>query len=229
MIVPVYNRKDRFLQTISSIIKQDYRPLEVVVVDDGSDEFSVLDLDLDIEGMDVRVLRQENKGAPSARNIGFENSKGQYIIFWDADVVASSDMLSKMNQALNTFPEASYAYSNFVWGRKKIQSQPFCANDLKKQNYIHTTSLLRRSAFCGFDETLQRFQDWDLWLTMLAHGNYGVHVNEYLFTVQTDGTMSSWLPSFAYKAPFKWLPGIRKKVASYQKAKDVVRRKHKLI
>jgi hypothetical protein len=74
------------------------------------------------------------------------------------------------------------------------------------------------------------FQDWDLWLTIAERGGSGVWVPEFLFRIiQHGGSMSSWLPSFAYQAPWKYLPIIRGKVRRYDEAELVVRRKHLLI
>jgi len=99
---------------------------------------------------------------------------------------------------------------------------------LKQNNYIPTTSLIRRKDAIKWDESLKRFQDWDLWLTMSEAGKTGVWVDEYLFTVLGGGTMSKWLPRFAYKAPFKWLPFVSKSVNQYEKTKKVIIQKHKL-
>jgi len=46
--------------------------------------------------------------------------------------------------------------------------------------YIHTTSLIKKDYFPGFDENIKRFQDWDLWLTMLQSGHTGYFINQIL-------------------------------------------------
>jgi hypothetical protein len=88
--------------------------------------------------------------------------------------------------------------------------------------YIHTTSLIRRDHFVGFDPSLKRFQDWDLWLTMMEKGDHGYYLPEILFTVSAGGTMSHWLPKFAYRLP--WL----KKVKQYLAAEQIIKAKHHL-
>jgi glycosyltransferase involved in cell wall biosynthesis len=178
----------------------------------------------------IRLIRQKNSGAPAARNRGFAESSGQYVIFWDADVVAEPDMLAKMLQALESNKTAAYAYCNFYMGYKKMKAQEYSLPSLQTCNFICTMSLLRREAFPGFDESLRRFQDWDLWLTIAERGGSGVWVPEFLFRIiQHGGSMSSWLPSFAYKSPWKYLPIIRGQVRRYHEAEQVVRQKHFLI
>ncbi len=95
--------------------------------------------------------------------------------------------------------------------------------------YIHTTALIRREHFPGFDEKIKKFQDWDLWLTMLEQGHEGIWLPEVLFKVYTqkDG-LSSWLPKFFYRIPWKKL-GIRiKAIEKYEKAREIIKKKHQL-
>jgi glycosyltransferase involved in cell wall biosynthesis len=171
------------------------------------------------------VLNQKNSGGPAARNRGFRESKGDMIVFWDADVVAVPTMLEKMHQALLENPNASYAYSRFKFGWKTIRSLPFDTDQLRRVNYITATSLIRRADFPGWDESLKRFQDWDLWLTMLAQNKTGVFVPEILFRAEVGGRagISKWLPSFVYRLPFKI-----KAVREYESARAVIAKKHHL-
>jgi len=121
---------------------------------------------------------------------------------------------------------------HIVWGNKGFTSKSFDPEALRKMNYIHTTSLIRRDAFSGFDESLIKFQDWDLWLTMMEENYWGVFVDATLFTVLVDASRdmaySRWLPSFVYLLPwpiFGWTP---KSVLQYNAARDVIRKKHSL-
>jgi hypothetical protein len=133
--------------------------------------------------------------------------------------------LEIMLEALRQTPEASYAYSSFNWGRKLFKLNEFNPEQLKKMPCIHSMSLIRRQDFpaTGWDESIKKFQDWDLWLTMLEQGKIGVWIPRVLFQITTGGTISSWLPSFAYKfLPF--LPVVKK----YKAAMAVIKQKHGL-
>lgn len=219
IIIPAFNASRTIGQCLDSIAKQTYRDVEVIVVDDGSS--SPLSRGSE-EG--VRVIRNEkNMGAPASRNIGFRASRGEYVMFCDADIVLAPTALERLLAALQKRPDASYAYSSFRFGWKKFTSFPFDAARLRAMSYIHTTSLMRREHFPFFDETIKRFQDWDLYLTMLEQGHTGVWVSEYLFSViSTRGTMSRWLPSFVYRIP--WLSSVQR----YHAAASVIRQKHHL-
>ena len=249
VIIPVYNHAHTLKRSIESIFNQTYRPLEVIVVNDGStDNFEevvkdcllITDGDCIGAGSVLSVISQPNSGAPVARNRGFASSKGEYVIFWDADTLAHPQMLQKMFTYLQKHPEASYAYSQFKFGWKRIKSQHFDAEKLKKVNYIDVTSLIRRSALAvipsvvegslsntvgPFDASLKRFQDWDLWLSMLEQGKTGVFIPEVLYekVVGSREGISTWLPKFIYQLPWK-----TKDVKKYEEAKQIIVKKHSL-
>lgn len=228
IIIPVYNRAQELAECLWSIKNQTLvsppsareglgegpGDVEVIVVDDGSDE--------PLGDVGFKVIRQENKGAPSARNRGFRESRGQYVIFCDADVVMKPDMLEKMSKVLDENPDVSYVYASFKFGWKKFRLWEFDAERLRQMPCIHTTSLMRREHFPGFDESLKRLQDWDVWLTMLEQGHAGQWIPGALFTVKSGGSMSSWAPSFLTKLPF----GSKNK--AYQEAVWHVKKKHHL-
>ncbi|MDP3995084.1 MAG: glycosyltransferase family A protein, partial [bacterium] len=157
IIIPAYNRPKELAECLSSIRNQTINSpsfakegvgggYEIIIVDDGSDE--------PIGAIDgARVIRQENQGAPAARNRGFAESTGRYVIFCDADVVMKPDMLANMSKVLDENPGVSYAYSSFKFGWKKFKLWEFSAEKLKEMPYIHTTSLMRREHFPGFDQS----------------------------------------------------------------------------
>jgi len=68
---------------------------------------------------------------------GLALAKGEYVIFWDADVVGEPEMLEKMVSALAPQPEASIAYTNHYFGKKKMQAMEWNTDALMHHNYIH--------------------------------------------------------------------------------------------
>lgn len=226
IVIPVYNQADKLKKCLDSIIGQTYDNYEIIVVNDGStDNFEkIIKPYKDKLGLKLEIINQENQGAAAARNRGARRGRGEFIIFCDADVVMlTRGMLRIMREALRQAPQASYAYSSFKWGLKTFRLWPFDAAKLREQPYIHTTSLIKRNDFPGFDENIKRLQDWDLWLTMLEQGHEGAWINRILFKVETGGTMSSWLPGFFYKI-FPFLPVVKK----YRRAVAIIKQKHNL-
>ena len=170
----------------------------------------------------IKVIDQANQGAPIARNNGAKVATGSYLIFCDADIIAKPGMLAELYQALKNNPQASYSYCGFKFGFKTFRSLPFNPEKLKKMPYIHTSSLIYKDHFPGFDPSLKRFQDWDLWLTMLEHGHVGQAVPHILFKVIPGGTMSRWLPKILFSLP--WLASVKK----YRAAEKIIKQKHHL-
>ncbi|MBI5022804.1 MAG: glycosyltransferase family 2 protein [Candidatus Magasanikbacteria bacterium] len=224
VIIPNYNHAYVLMRALESVAGQNRKDIEIIVVDDGSDETQKEHLRKKImpQWPQVKFIFSSHAGAATARNSGFRESIGEYVIFWDADIAGQPDMLAKMKKALDEHPEASYAYSSFKFGWKKFVCGQFDAERLKQMNFITTTSLIRREHFPGFDESLKKFQDWDLWLTLLDQSHIGVWVPEVLFHIALKGTMSQWLPSFVYHFPWLPLSAIKK----YFYWKTIVQKKH---
>lgn len=230
IIIPLYNNSKQLVACLNSIKKQTFQDFEIIIVNDGSTDITHEQLIEMVNGQmsHVKCLYQPNQGAPIARNNGFKQSTGQYVLFCDADLVMKPDMLEKMVKVLDANPNISYVYSSFKFGWKKFRLWEFNAEKLKQMPYIHTTSLIRRECLSGFsaqggpwDPNLKRLQDWDLWLTMLERDHVGKWIPEVLFMVKAGGTMSSWLPSFFTKIPF----GVKQK--AYQQVIFEVKQKHR--
>ena len=227
IVIPVYNQAKHLANCLASIEKQTYNNFEIIVVNDGStdDIIKIIEKFKQVFSLKLTYSEEKNQGANVARNKGAELARGEYIIFCDADVIMEPIMLELMLKTLKDSPNASFCYSSFIRGHKRFKLWPFDAEKLKTMPYITTTSLIHLKDFPGFDETLKKFQDWDLWLTMLEHGHTGIWVNQALFKIAVSGTqtMSSWLPSPAYKLlPF--LPAVKK----YNQAKEIILKKHNL-
>ena len=86
VIVPVYNTKQYLEKCVESIINQTYKNLEIILVDDGSNDGSS-DICDELAARDdrIRVIHKENGGAASARNLGLDEADGSYLMFIDAD------------------------------------------------------------------------------------------------------------------------------------------------
>jgi glycosyltransferase involved in cell wall biosynthesis len=231
IIIPVYNRAKVIGKTLESIKNQTYKNYEVIIINDGSTDktedavSNFLAKAGDSFTNELSFFNQKNQGAPAARNNGFQKAKGDLLFFCDADTFLKPEALEKMFNTLAAHPEASYTYSSFFWGKKLFKLFPFDANRLRQMPYINTMSLIRRSDFPvqGWDVALKKFQDWDLWLTMLEQGHIGFWIEEPLFTIDPSGIISNWLPKVAYKY-FPFLPAVQR----YNNAMAIIKKKHSL-
>lgn len=131
--------------------------------------------------------------APFKRNKGFKKATQPYVFFCDDDILLPNDHLWNLYIELkNSDKSVGYTYSGYhgivlhpeshpMGGNFKINTIDFNINNLRNNNFISTMSLIKSDVFPGFDETLTRFQDWDIWLTLLNMEIYGkaVHNNEF--------------------------------------------------
>jgi len=116
IIVPVYNGERFLAQALDSIFAQDYRPIEVIVVDDGSEDRSA---EIARSFREARYLCQPNSGLAAARNAGIEKARGEFIAFLDADDLMLPNKLSAQVHYLRQHPEVGC-----VLCRQKIFLEP---------------------------------------------------------------------------------------------------------
>lgn len=103
VIIPVYNIKEYLPRCVESVCAQTYKNLEILLVDDGSTDGTGDLCDALAKKDDrIRVFHKENGGSSSARNLGIENAKGQYLGFVDSDDYISPDMYEQLYRALQT-------------------------------------------------------------------------------------------------------------------------------
>ncbi len=102
IIIPVYNVKDYIEECIKSIVDQNYKNYELILVDDGSTDGTGILLDSYENIPQIKIYHKQNEGPSKARNFGIERSKGDYLMFIDSDdMLYSHDCLEKLNNYLN--------------------------------------------------------------------------------------------------------------------------------
>jgi glycosyltransferase involved in cell wall biosynthesis len=234
IIIPTYDEAKYLIQTLDNIFAQTYQDFEIIIIDDGlSKEAREKNENYIVGKNKIKLLEQNHAGAPAARNKGVRESKGEFLFFCDDDILLKKDAFEKMVKALNEHLEASYVYCDFYLGFKIFKTFDFSVERLKKMPYISGVSLVRRKHFLGWDQSLIKFQDWDLWLTMLEKGFVGFHLNEVLFKAypRKQG-LSNWLPRFFYKIPWQVFPFklfIPKAITKYQQGIKIIKEKHRLL
>ena len=97
IVMPVYNAEDYLEESLCTVVSQSYRNLEIICVDDGSRDDSLLLIKKMMqEDQRISVVTQENQGAGAARNLGLKEANGEYILFFDADDILKKDMVQTM-------------------------------------------------------------------------------------------------------------------------------------
>jgi len=132
----------------------------------------------------VIVIPDRGRGASWARNRGFDLCRTEFVLFSDADISWQADALENLERTLREVPAAAYSFGSYLLDGREWCNRPFDAGLLRKINIVSTMSLVRRDQFPGFDESIHRFQDWDVFLTMLEQGKVGVHCGAQIFTTK---------------------------------------------
>lgn len=148
VIIPVYNGRRYLAEAIESALAQNYSPMEIIVVDDGSTDGSA-----DIANSyseQVRYFHQPNKGVAAARNSGIEKSRGELIAFLDADDIWAQNKLSIQVHCMSMHPHIGYVLGrqrNFL---EQGINKPFWIRDehlLSDHVGFLPASIIRRDTF----------------------------------------------------------------------------------
>jgi glycosyltransferase involved in cell wall biosynthesis len=176
VIIPNYNHASYLPHAIDSVLRQDYRSHEIIVVDDGSTDHS-----REIAAgysEQICYIWQENQGLSAARNTGLRAARGEYIALLDADDMLEADFLTTLVAFLKDNPRADGTICGYRFvdddnnplpqGEARDLSPDTLYTVLLDGNFLVPESLLlhrRCYAFVGpFDETLRACEDWDMWL-----------------------------------------------------------------
>jgi glycosyltransferase involved in cell wall biosynthesis len=159
VVVPVHDGERFLRQALESILDQDYRPLEVIAVDDGSTDGSVAIA----ESLQVCVLRRERAGVAAARNAGLGAAAGTLIAFLDQDDLWSPGRLRRQVEHLAAHPEHAYVVGRMeVFIEPGVESPPWVPRD--QTAFLLGALVARRAAFDAvgaFDERYEISSDSD--------------------------------------------------------------------
>ncbi|HJR34947.1 MAG TPA: glycosyltransferase family A protein [Gemmatimonadales bacterium] len=185
VIIPVYNTAGLLTEAISSVHRQTVPGIELIVVDDGSDDGAELERVVAGAGPGIRLLRQPNRGVSAARNLGLRQSEGDFLVFLDSDDLLLPNYVARQLEFLTAHPDTAVAYCDaelFGEGAPpgvRFMDQCPSAGEVTFSSLVEqrctvlTTVMARRAALeavGGYDEALRSSEDFDLWLRMTKGG-----------------------------------------------------------
>lgn len=188
VVIPVRNGKDFIREAIDSVLMQGVDALEVIVIDDGSDDFDYTSL-AHIDPR-IRTLRLEGLGVSHARNAGMQQARGEFIAFLDADDVWFPGKLCAQLRYFDCHPDVGMVFGGFIrWSADENGVFPPSASlwrdchaltdaEAARSGWIYTrlllgllvgmnTAVIRRSvyqAIGGFNPSMRVGEDYDFWL-----------------------------------------------------------------
>ena len=134
IIVPIYNTNKEYLtKCLNSIINQTYPKIEILLIDDGSDEWCKNCYE-EISQKDNRIkcIVQENQGVSNARNNGIKNANGDWIMFVDADDWLELDCCQKIMDRVEANPNLEILIGKVILNKKETEQKIFNAYDNDK-------------------------------------------------------------------------------------------------
>jgi glycosyltransferase involved in cell wall biosynthesis len=189
-IIPLYNGEKYIAQAIRSVESQILKPLELIIVDDGSTDGGCEIVEHLAKSVPLTLIHKPNGGQSSARNLGVKHSKGRLIALLDQDDIWYPNHLLELAKPFRrqTFPELGWVYSDLDEADENAKlvtrrflstlSAPHPKRDmfscLRQDMFVlPSASLISRQAFDrvgGFDERLSGYEDDDLFLRLFHEG-----------------------------------------------------------
>lgn len=158
IIVPVYNTEEYLGRCVESILKQSYRDIELILVDDGSTDNS-LEICRKYETQDSRIIvyHKENGGQGSARNLGLDVCKGDYICFVDSDDYIDNNMIELLINNLDKYnadiscailyskeDRSDYKYNDTIYAKENVDAMNLFVKNIGGFNHSPCAKLFRR-------------------------------------------------------------------------------------
>lgn len=199
-IIPAYNRPAQLLDAVESVLTQDYRPIEIIIVDDGStDNTLAVANNLAAQHPDIiRVATQANAGPGMAREHGRQMARGEFIQYLDSDDILLPGKFSAQVQALRTRQDCDVAYgmTRFrhmdgmiepgAWKGSGV-AQPAMFPSFLTERWWDTPNPLYRSSVCeraGTWTNLRLEEDWEYDCRIAALGTQLVWCQQYVCEVR---------------------------------------------
>lgn len=189
IIIPCYNDAQYIEQAVNSVLNQTYTNIEVIVVDDGSDEETKKVLKK-LEHRITKLISQENKGQSTARNVGIRESKGEYILALDSDdyfeptfCEKAIDIFNKTDDAMIVTCQANLIFDNGLVDIYIPKGGTVSA--FMYDNSALGTSMFKKkdwSFYGGYDESMRNgFEDWEFFIRILKEGGIAKVIQEPLY------------------------------------------------
>ena len=187
VVVPCYNGGKFLDQLQACLARQTFRDFEIVVVDDGSTD-SLTKAKFALLEPGIRVIHQENRGLPAARNAGILESSADVLMILDCDDQLEPTYFEECLDALRSAPpEVGFVYTQdrLIGARQGVMRRDSTAFNLLSRNMLGYAMLIHRTAWQkvgGYDESMRDgYEDWDFSLRLIGAGYRGIEVPKPLF------------------------------------------------
>ena len=227
IIVAVYKRRSELIELLTSLLQQNCKDFEVIIVDDGSPEPLGEYIGYFGRGLDIDYYYKENSGPGSSRNYGMERAKGNYFIFLDSDVIVPENYICEVLQELNT------DYTDF-FGGSDASHESF--SELQKAINFSMTSWITTGGIRGGKDKVGKFQprSFNMGISKEAFEATGgfseLRVGEdpdLSMTLWEKGFKSRWFPkAFVYHKRRTDIDKFQQQVYNFGIARPILNQRH---
>lgn len=202
IVIPCYNNEDDILRTLKSLTNQTYKNFEIIVVNDGSTDNTLLLIEaFRRSNPDIRltVYHQDRSGPNRARNWGIEQASGPLIVTLDADDQLAFDYLEKTVSAVTNHPEVDVVYTETIfYGVENGKSVLFELEipGIYTRNFLNATALFKKECWesvGGYQKEILGYEDWEFWISLAKSGCRFKKVHEPLFFYYRRGNTRNFL------------------------------------
>lgn len=224
VIIPVYNAETTISKCIESVLCQTYHNFEIILVDDGStDSSGNICKEYSEKDSRIRYIKKENGGVSSARNLGIDEAKGEYITFVDSDDWIEKDALNNLissaveseadyiiPRSRGVFCKANGDFEKYVYNEDDfdlIVSEDDIGNEFEKLRkswaLYSTCGRLYRKSFLNefgiyFDENVRVLEDFCFNIVCLGKAKNVVHISSVVYNYLVLG-----IENYAYKRKYQ--------------------------
>lgn len=222
VIIPVYKVEKYIAATVESVLKQTYKELELLIVDDGSPDRSI-EICQQFTDPRIKIIRQQNRGLAGARNTGIHHAQGEYLAFLDGDDLWLPEKLEKHVAHLDNLPNVgiSFSRSAFIDEMGKPLGL-YLMSEVRREVTLHrllcrnpigngSVMVIRKEVFegirfqddfrgtledCYFDERFCRTEDFECWLRIAINTHWqfqGIPDALTLYRVNLEGLSADLL------------------------------------
>lgn len=190
IIMPCYNDGKYITEAVDSVFKQTYSSLELIIIDDGSDDYQTIKVieELSKSNTKIHLIHTNHIGPAGARNAGIEMASGKYVMPLDADDMIEPTYIEKAISVIE--PDESigvvYCHADLFGEQTGLWQLPdYSLDNMLLDNVVFVTALFRKDDWKrvgGFRTSMKYgMEDYDFWLSILESGKEIKQLPEVLF------------------------------------------------
>lgn len=215
IIMPLFNASDTLVQAVDSVISQSFLDWELIIIDDFSNDnsYTIAKKYVDSDPRIKVIHLENNSGVATARNVGIDNAKGDYIAFLDSDDYWAPNKLEIQLKYFNKYSSIDVVFSEYyrfnshrILGKVGVPNTVIQFNNLLKGNCIgNLTGVYKRQKFIDVRQKKVGAEDYLFWLEVFSKPNVkGIGIPEAIAYYRVADTTKSLSSNKFRSAKWTW-------------------------